>query len=381
MSKAELNPKIMAAGRGEIEAELEYGNPGDRKVVFRFQFRRHLKSRILPDPRQSMPEEGDGVHTEDRVAIASFIAKLRGIKSKIYNCITFMLGNQVKTAALLGLLSGLLVLGSYALMGNEQGLIFGLILAAASSLSSWYFSDRAALMAYRARPMERQEDPELYDMVARLSDRAEIPMPKLFTVPTQTPNAFATGRDPNNAAVAVTQGLRKLLTPEELEGVLAHELTHVKNRDTLTQAVAGTIGGAITFVGRILTFGALYGPVTRDNRQGVNPLGLLFLVVLAPLSAGLIQMAISRTREFAADIGSAEITENPLALASALEKLEAMGRQIPMNGNPAFSPLLIVNPLNAKGLQSLFRTHPPTEERIARLQEMAQQKQRTPVLA
>lgn len=328
-----------------------------------------------------MPEDREAVHTRDRVAIASGLATLGGIKSNSYNGITFMLNNQVKTAALLGLLSGLLVLGSYALMGNEQGLIFGLILAAASSLSSWYFSDRAALMAYHARPMQREEDPELYDMVARLCDRAEIPMPKLFTVPTQTPNAFATGRDPNNAAVAVTQGLRKLLTPEELEGVLAHELTHVKNRDTLTQAVAGTIGGAITFVGRILTFGALYGPVTRDNRQGANPVGLLFLIVLAPLSAGLIQMAISRTREFAADIGSAEITQNPLALASALEKLEAMGRQIPMNGNPAFSPLLIVNPLNAKGLQALFRTHPPTEERIARLQEMVQQKQRTPVMA
>ena len=198
-------------------------------------------------------------------------------------------------------------------------------------------------------------------------------MPKIYFVPTQSPNAFATGRDPNHAAVAVTQGIIDLLTPEELETVLAHELTHVKNRDTLTQAVAGTIGGAITFLGRILSFGALYGPVYRDDRRGTNPIGLLFLIVLAPLSAALIQMAISRTREFAADQGSAEITQNPLALASALEKLEAVGHQIPMNGNPAMSPLLIVNPLSTQGLQSLFRTHPPTEERIRRLMELAQQ--------
>lgn len=292
-----------------------------------------------------------------------------------------MFGNQIKTAALLGLLSGLLVLGSYYLMGNEQGLILGLIFAAFSSFGSWFYSDKAALMAYRARPIERHEDPELYDMVARLSDRAGLPMPKLFTVPTQTPNAFATGRDPENAAVAVTQGIRNILSREELEGVLAHELTHVKNRDTLTQAVAGTLGGAITFVGRILTFGAMYGPVTRDSRQGGNPLGVLFLIVLAPISAGLIQMAISRTREFAADAGSAEITNNPLALASALEKLEEVGHRIPMNGNPAFSPLLIVNPLNAQGLQALFRTHPPTQDRIARLQELARQMQRTPAIA
>lgn len=291
-----------------------------------------------------------------------------------------MIGNQVKTAGLLGLLSGLLVLGGYYLMGNEQGLILGLIFAALSSFGSWYYSDKAALMAYRAHPIAREQDPELYDLVAGLCDRAGMPMPKLFTVPTETPNAFATGRDPEHAAVAVTQGIRKLLTREELEGVLAHELTHVKNRDTLTQAVAGTLAGAITFLGRILTFGAMYGPVTRDNRQGGNPLGLLFLIILAPISAGLIQMAISRTREFAADAGSAEITHNPIALATALEKLEKVGRQIPMNGNPAFSPLLIVNPLSKKGLQSLFRTHPPTEERIARLQQMAQQQRRTPVM-
>ena len=293
-----------------------------------------------------------------------------------------MLGiNEIKTAALLGLLSGLLVLGGYYLVGNEQGLYMGLALAAVTSFSSWYFSDQAALAAYNAQPLAREEAPELYDMVASLSDRAGIPMPKIFFVPTKSPNAFATGRDPEHATVAVTQGIIDLLSPEELEGVLAHELTHVRNRDTLTQAVAGTIAGAITFIGRILTFGALYGPVTRDNRRGGNAFGVLFLIVLAPIAAALIQLGISRTREFSADLGSAEITGNPLALAGALEKLEAMGHQIPMNGNPAMSPLLIVNPLSTQGLMSLFRTHPPTEERIRRLVELAKQKQATPVMA
>ncbi|MBD2041424.1 M48 family metalloprotease [Microcoleus sp. FACHB-672] len=289
--------------------------------------------------------------------------------------------NQIKTAALLGLLSGLLVLGGYYLVGNEQGLYLGLAFAAFSSISSWYYSDQAVLMAYRAQPLERQEAPELYDMVASLSERAEIPMPKLFIVPTKSPNAFATGRDPEHAAVAVTQGILELLTREELEAVLAHELTHIRNRDTLTGAVAGTIAGALTFAGRILTFGALYGPVTRDDRRGGNALGTLFLIVLAPVAAGLIQMAISRTREYAADLGAAEITGNPLGLVSALQKLEEMGHQIPMNGNPTMSSLLIVNPTSKKGLQSLFLTHPPTEERIRRLLELAQQKQGTPVMA
>lgn len=286
-----------------------------------------------------------------------------------------MLGNQIKTAALLGLLSGLIVLVSYYLIGNESGLILGFVFAALSSIGSWYYSDKAALAAYRAQPIDRAQAPEIYDMVARLCDRAELPMPKVFVVPTKSPNAFATGRDPDHAAVAVTEGIMELLTPEELEGVLAHELTHVKNRDTLTQAVAGTLAGAITYLGRILSFGALYGPVTNDNRRGANPIGLLFLIVLAPLSAALIQFAISRTREFAADQGSAEITGNPLALASALEKLESIGQQIPMNGNPSMSPLLIINPLSAEGVQTLFRTHPPTADRIRRLMELAQQRQ------
>lgn len=294
-----------------------------------------------------------------------------------------MVGNQLKTVALLGLLSGLIVLAGYYLIGDEQGLVLGLIFAAFTSIGSWYYSDKAALAAYQAQPLAPEQAPELYALVKKLSDRAEIPTPKMFIVPTKAPNAFATGRDPQHAALGITEGILELLSTEELEGVIAHELTHVKNRDTLTQSVAGTLAGAITFLGRLLTFGTFYGPVTSNNRRGVNPLGILFLIVLAPLSATLIQLAISRTREYAADQGSAEITGNPLALVRALEKLETIGHQIPLNANPAFSPLLIINPLSAEGFQALFRTHPLTEDRVRRLQELAQrlQQQNTAAVA
>ena len=284
-------------------------------------------------------------------------------------------GNQIKTAALLGLLSGILVLGGYWATGTEQGAIIGLIFAAMGSFGSWFYSDKAALAAYKAQPITREQAPELYDMVANLTKKADLPMPQLCVVPTQTPNAFATGRDSNHAAVAVTEGIMQMLSKDELAGVIAHELTHIKNRDTLTQAVAGTLGGAVTFLGRMLTFGAMYGPVNRDNRQGGNPLGVLILAVLAPISASLIQMAISRTREFSADRGAAEITGNPLALASALQKLESIGKKVPMNGNPAFEPVLIMNSFSGGGLQTLFRTHPTTEDRVRQLQEIAKQQQ------
>jgi heat shock protein HtpX len=287
--------------------------------------------------------------------------------------------NQVKTAGLIGLLSGLIVLTSYYLVGNEQGLYLGLAISTITSIGSWFYSDKAALAAYQAQPMERSDNPQLYDRVAKLCDLADLPMPKLFVIPTQSPNAFATGRNPQHAAVAVTQGIIDLLSAQELEAVIAHELTHIRNRDTLTQAVVGTLAGTITFVGRMLTFGGLYYPASRDDRRGNNPFGLVFLLVLAPLSAMLIQLGISRTREFSADEGSAQITGKPMALASALQKLDTVGRQIPMNGNPALSPLLIINPLSIEGLQTLFRTHPSTEARIERLQQLAGK--RTPVKA
>lgn len=280
--------------------------------------------------------------------------------------------NQFRTLALLALLSGLIVLAGYLLVGNEQGLYYGLAFAALSSFGSWYYSDRAALAAFQAKPTPREQAPELFERVEQLSQRAGIPTPTIYIVPSESPNAFATGRDPNHAAIALTEGIIKLLPPDQLDGVIAHELTHVRNRDTLTQAVAGTLSGSLTYLGRILTLGALYYPVSRSGRRGNNPFAILFLLVIAPLAAGLIQMAISRTREYAADNGSAEITQNPLALARALETLEATGQKIPIHGNPAYAPLFIVNPLSKEGLTSLFLTHPPTEERIKRLKELAE---------
>lgn len=279
--------------------------------------------------------------------------------------------NQFKTLALLALLSGLIVLAGYLLVGNETGLYYGLAFAALSSFGSWYYSDQAALAAFQAKPTPREEAPELYSRIEKLCDRAEIPMPAVYVVPSESPNAFATGRDPNHAAIALTEGIIKLLPPEELDAVIAHELTHVRNRDTLTQAVAGTLAGSLTYLGRILTLGALYFPVSRAGRRGNNPIAILFLLIVGPLAAGLIQMAISRTREFAADAGAAEITGNPLALVRALEALEATGQKVPIHGNLAFAPLFIVNPLSREGLMTLFMTHPPIEERIKRLKEMA----------
>ncbi|MGC1306256.1 MAG: M48 family metalloprotease [Phormidesmis sp.] len=279
--------------------------------------------------------------------------------------------NQLKTLLLLTLMGGLIVLVGYLLVGSEEGLYYGLAFAAVSSFGSWYYSDRAALSAFQAKPTPREEAPELYDRIEGLSDRANLPNPKLYIVPSESPNAFATGRDPEHAAIALTEGIIKLLSPDELDAVVAHELTHVRNRDTLTQAVAGTLASSLTYLGRILTFGALFFPFARMGRRANNPITILFLLFIAPLSAGLLQMAISRTREYAADEGATEITGNPLALVTALEKLEAMGQKVPIHGNPAFAPLFIVSPLSKEGLMTLFMTHPPTSDRVERLKEMA----------
>lgn len=282
--------------------------------------------------------------------------------------------NQLKTVSLLAILSGLLIGISYWIIGGSTGVIVGIAIAAFTNIFSWYQSDKIALAAYRAQPISPSEAPGLYQMVQRLCDRGGLPMPAIFIVPTQAANAFATGRDPEHAAVAVTEGILNLFSEDELEGVIAHELTHVANRDTLTQAVAATIAGAISFLSQMLSYGLWYTPYSRDNRNAPNPLGLLFTVILAPLAATVIQLAISRTREFAADAGSARLTGNPRALARALERLEDAARQLPMAGNPAFEPLLIVNAFSgSQFLSQLFSSHPSTEARIEQLLKLEQQ--------
>lgn len=279
--------------------------------------------------------------------------------------------NQLKTVALLGLLSGLLVGLGYWL-GGTGGALIGLIFAAATNLFSWYSSDKIALAAYQAQPIQPQQAPELYAMVEKLCQRADLPMPRLYVVPSPGANAFATGRDPNHAAVAVTQGIVQLLPPDELEAVIAHELSHVKNRDTLTQAVAATVAGGISYLAQVMQFGMMFGGMSRD-RQGGNPLGALAAIILAPMAATVIQMAISRTREFEADAGAARLTGNPRALARALQRLEAGARQMPMRANPAFEPLLIINPFSGQFLSNLFATHPSTEARIQNLLKVEQE--------
>jgi heat shock protein HtpX len=281
--------------------------------------------------------------------------------------------NQLKTAVLLAALSGLLIAISYWVIGGSGGLIIGIALAAVTNLFSWYQSDKIALAAYRAQPVSEREAPGLYRMVQKLSARANIPMPRVYIVPSQGANAFATGRDPEHAAVAVTEGILKILPEDELEGVIAHELTHIINRDTLTQAVAATVAGAISFLAQMVSYSLWFGGGSRDDNRGANPLGVLLTVMLAPLAATIIQLAISRTREFSADAGSARLTSNPRALARALQRLEASARQMPLNVNPAYEPLLIINSISGQFMGNLFSSHPATEERVAALLKLEQQ--------
>ncbi|MEM6449351.1 MAG: M48 family metalloprotease [Cyanobacteria bacterium P01_D01_bin.105] len=277
---------------------------------------------------------------------------------------------QLKTVALLGLLSGLLVAIGYALYGGS-GAILGLMIAAVTNFGSWFYSDKIALSTYRAQPLTRAQAPKIYAMVERLATKADIPMPGVYLVPGPAANAFATGRDPEHAAVAVTEGIVKMLPEEELEGVIAHELTHIINRDTLTQAVAATLGGAIAFLAQMLQYSMFFGGRDR-NGNGANPIALMATIFLAPMAATIIQMGISRTREFAADAGAAKLTGNPRALAQALKRLEASAQRLPMNANPAFEPLLIINALPQQMFRSLFSTHPSTDDRVARLLEIEQ---------
>jgi len=269
----------------------------------------------------------------------------------------------LRTTILFASLGGLLVVIG-ALIGGPQGAAGFLILALVINLGSYFFSDKLALAASRAKPIDEAEAPRLYQMVRELSTRAGLPMPRLYMIPNDQPNAFATGRNPKHAAVAVTRGITKLLSEDELRGVLAHELTHVRNRDILIQSVASAIGMAITYVAYMLMW---FGD--DDN----SPLGLvasLGLVILAPISASIIQLAISRQREYAADAGGAEICGNPESLASALLRLEQGAEAMPMQVNQAAEPLYIVRPFKGGGIAGLFSTHPPIEERVRRLRQM-----------
>jgi len=283
------------------------------------------------------------------------------------------MGNQLKTAILLATLSGLLIAISYWVIGGTGGLVIGIGLAAATNLFSWYQSDKIALAVYNAQPVSAAEAPGLYRIVQKLSTRANIPMPGVYIVPSPTANAFATGRDPEHAAVAVTAGILDILPEDELEGVIAHELTHIINRDTLTQAVAATVAGAVSFLAQMLSYSMWFGGGSRDNERGGNPLGILATVIFAPVAATIIQLAISRTREFSADAGAAKLTGNPRALARALQRLESTARQMPLNANPAFEPLLIIHPISGQFLGNLFSSHPATEARVEALLQLERQ--------
>ncbi len=275
--------------------------------------------------------------------------------------------NLLKTVALLGFLSALLVLIGYYVFGGVLGALAGLAIAAVGNFAVWYYSDQIALAIYGARPANRQEAERLKPMVETLCYRAHLPVPKIYVVPIDAANAFATGRDPEHAAVAVTRGLMDLLNEEELEAVVAHELSHIQHRDTLTQTVASTLAGAIALLAQISGHGLWSFGGRRGRLNPFNPVGLLLTVALAPGAAAVIQMAISRTREFAADAGAARLTGSPKALANALERLENRAERQPMPGNTAFAPLLIINPFSDEFLSRLFSTHPPTAARVEQL--------------
>jgi heat shock protein HtpX len=283
------------------------------------------------------------------------------------------MGNVLKTGFLLAVLTCLVVLVGQAI-GGQQGMLIALVMALVMNVVSYWFSDKMVLAMYRAQPVDEAAAPELYAMVRNLVTRAQIPMPKVYIIPTDTPNAFATGRNPEHAAIAVTEGIMRILGREELEGVIAHELSHVKNRDTLIMTIAATLAGAITYLAHMAQFAAIFGGSRRDSDdegRGGGMLGALALAILAPIAAMLVQLAISRAREFHADATGARLAGKPWGLASALEKLDQASKAIPMDATPATAHLFIVNPLSGSMLRSLFSTHPSTEERVARLRAMA----------
>jgi len=281
-----------------------------------------------------------------------------------------MKANGWRTAALLGGLSGLLLLLGQAL-GGSNGLVMGFVLAIGMNFFSYFFSEKMALMMYQAQPVTPTENSDvyrrIYPMVQQLCARMNLPMPRLWVIPDQSPNAFATGRNPSHSSVAFTVGLLELMNDREVEGVLAHELGHVKNRDILTSSIAATIATAITFVARMAMF---VSPRHSDDEDSGSPVAALFMAILAPIAAMLIQMAISRTREFAADATAAKYTGSPDGLINGLQKLESWSHRIPMDASPSTAHMFIIKPFTGSAFMKLFSTHPPTEERIAALQAL-----------
>jgi heat shock protein HtpX len=279
------------------------------------------------------------------------------------------MANTMKTTIFLALLTGLFVAVG-GLLGGRGGMVMAFGFALVMNFVSYWFSDKIVLKMYGAQPLGESEAPVVHRIVRNLATRAGIPMPKLYLIPSEATNAFATGRSPQHAAVAVTHGILRIMDEAELEGVLAHELSHVLNRDVLISTVAATIAGAISMLANVAQWGLMFGGSRDEEGRSTNPIALLLTIILAPLAAMLIQMAVSRSREYQADASGARLTRNPQGLASALGKLEQASRVIPMDANPATAHLFIVNPLTGQSLMNLFMTHPPIQDRIARLRSM-----------
>ena len=278
--------------------------------------------------------------------------------------------NNIKTLLLLVTLTLVLVWAGGAL-GGKQGMTIALIFALGMNFISYWFSDKIVLRMYKAKQVTEAEAPDLYSIVRSLVQKAGMPMPKVYMMDQEQPNAFATGRNPNHAAVAVTTGIMRILTREELQGVIGHELSHIKNRDILISTIAATIAGAISYLAQMAQWAMIFGGHRGDDDEGGSPIAAFVMMIVGPIAAMIIQMAISRSREYAADSGGAEIAGNPRYLAGALRKLHMASQKIPMHANPATSHMFIVNPFSGGGIVKLFSTHPPIEERIARLESMS----------
>lgn len=276
--------------------------------------------------------------------------------------------NGLKTMVLMVTLT-LMLVAIGGLFGGKSGMTFALIMAFGMNFITYWFSDKIVLRMYRAKPVTESEAPELYGIVRRLAHRAELPMPKVYIMNEDQPNAFATGRNPSHGTVAVTTGIMRILSREELEGVIAHELAHIKHRDILVGTIAATIAGAISYLAQMAQWAMIFGG-RHDDEEGGNPIAAIVMMIVGPIAAMMVQMAISRSREYGADAGGARIAGNPIYLANALKKLHMASQRIPMDANPATSHMFIVNPLSGGGLLKLFSTHPPMEERIARLEAM-----------